>query len=356
MATALDSNRAGAFAARMTGVLNDSFVALMTSLGHETGLLDAMAGLAPASSQAIAEAAGLDERYVREWLGAMVTGRIVEYDPAAKTYRLPPEHAACLTRAAGTDNLAAMLQWVGLMGSVEPGIAECFRKGGGLSYAEYGRFHAVMADSNGRVFDHTLVQQTLPMIPRIESRLRAGIDVMDVGCGSGHAINVMARAFPASRFLGTDFSEEGVAAGAAEARAWGLTNARFEVRDAANLGEAVALDFITSFDSIHDQADPAAVLAGISRSLRPDGTYLMVDIAASSHLERNLDHPMAPFIYAISTLHCMSVSLGLGGAGLGAAWGEELACEMLAAAGFAHVEVKQVEGDVTNNYYVARKA
>ncbi len=136
----------------------------------------------------------------------------------------------------------------------------------------------------------------------------------------------------------------------------GLPNARFEVRDAAELGTGPQFDFITSFDSIHDQADPARVLAGISQSLRDDGTYLMVDVAASSHLERNLDHPMAPFIYAISTLHCMSVSLGLDGAGLGAAWGEELALEMLAEAGFARVEVKQVEGDVTNNYYVARKA
>jgi 2-polyprenyl-3-methyl-5-hydroxy-6-metoxy-1,4-benzoquinol methylase len=252
--------------------------------------------------------------------------------------------------------MAAMLQWVGLMGTVEPAIAECFRKGGGLAYADYGRFHEIMADSNGRVFDHTLVQRTLPMVAGIEGKLREGIDVMDVGCGSGHAINVMARAFPASRFVGTDFSEEAIAAGAAEAKALGLDNARFDVRDAAELAGGPQFDFITSFDSIHDQANPAGVLAGIAQSLRDDGTYLMVDIAASSHLEHNLEHPMAPFIYSISTLHCMSVSLGLGGAGLGAAWGKELALEMLAEAGFANAEVKQVEGDVTNNYYIARKA
>jgi SAM-dependent methyltransferase len=356
VAPEFDTARAQDFSERVTGMLNDSFVVLMTSIGHRTGLLDAMAALPPGSSEEIAKAAGLDERYVREWLGAMVTGRFVEYDPDARTYRLPAEHAACLTRAAGTGNLAGMLQWVGLMGTVEPGITECFRNGGGLAYTDYGRFHEIMADSNGRVFDHTLVQRTLPMVPGLEERLRAGIDVMDVGCGSGHAINVMAKAFPESRFRGTDFSREGVAAGTAEAKTWGLSNAGFEVRDAADLGGGPRFDFITSFDSIHDQADPARVLAGISRSLRDDGTYLMVDVAASSHLERNLDHPMAPFIYSISTLHCMSVSLGLGGAGLGAAWGEELACEMLAEAGFRNVDVKQVEGDVTNNYYIARKA
>jgi hypothetical protein len=117
-----DAARAETFAARVMGMLNDSFVVLMTSIGHQTGLLDAMSELPPATSDEIAKAAGLDERYVREWLGAMVTGRFIEYDPDARAYRLPAEHAACLTRAAGTDNLAAMLQWVGLMGSVEPEI------------------------------------------------------------------------------------------------------------------------------------------------------------------------------------------------------------------------------------------
>ncbi len=351
----LDRARAEAFAERMTRMLNEGFVALMTSLGHQTGLLDALAGLPPASSAEIARAAGLDERYVREWLGAMVTGGIVDYEPSARTYWLPREHAACLTRDAGPANLASMMQWVGLMGAVEPGIAECFRRGGGLAYADYERFNEIMADSNGRIFDHTLVQVTLPLVPGIEDRLGSGIDVLDVGCGSGHAINVMARAYPKSRFLGYDFSAEGVAAGREEAAALGLANARFEVRDAARLSGGPAFDFITSFDSIHDQADPAAVLAGIAESLRDDGTYLMVDVAASSHLERNLEHPLGPFLYAISTLHCMSVSLGLGGAGLGAAWGEEKAREMLRDAGFGNVVVKRVAGDVVNNYYVARR-
>jgi ubiquinone/menaquinone biosynthesis C-methylase UbiE len=352
---AMDAARAESFAGRMTNMLNDAFLAMMTSIGHQTGLLDSLAELPPATSEGIAKKAGLDERYVREWLGAMVTGGIVEYEPTTRMYRLPAEHASSLTRAAGTDNLATMMQWVGLMGTVEPGIVECFHNGGGLSYAEYDRFHRVMAESNGRVFDHTLVQVTLPLVPGIEDRLRSGIDVLDVGCGSGRAINLMAAAYPRSRFVGYDFSEEGVEAGSNEARTLGLENASFEVREVAELSGGPGFDFVTSFDAIHDQARPAAVLSGIARLLRDDGTYLMVDIAASSHLERNLDHPMAPFIYAISTLHCMSVSLGLDGAGLGAAWGEEKALRMLADAGFKHVDVKQVEGDVLNNYYIARK-
>ncbi len=352
----LDTAKAEAFAGRMTNMLNDAFLVLMTSVGHQTGLFDSLGEQPPATSDEIAQTAGLDERYVREWLGAMVTGGIVDYDPESRTYHLPPEHAASVTRAAGTDNLATMMQFVGLMGTVEPRIVECFHKGGGLAYSEYESFHRIMAESNGRVFDHTLVQVTLPLVPGLVDRLHTGIDVLDVGCGSGHAINVMASAFPNSRFVGYDFSEESVASGRAEAGALGLTNARFEARDVAELSEGPGFDFITSFDSIHDQAKPATVLAGIADSLRDDGIYLMVDVAASSNLEENLDHPLGPFIYSISTLHCMSVSLGLDGDGLGAAWGEQKALQMLEAAGFVEVDVKKVEGDHVNNYYVARKS
>jgi cyclopropane fatty-acyl-phospholipid synthase-like methyltransferase len=186
-------------------------------------------------------------------------------------------------------------------------------------------------------------------------RLEAGIDVLDVGCGSGHAINVMARQYPNSRFTGYDFSEEGVAAGSAEAKAWGLSNARFVAMDVAMIDESNAYDLITAFDAIHDQAAPTKVLASIARALRPDGVFLMVDIAASSNLEENADHPLGPAMYAISTMHCMTVSLALGGEGLGTMWGEQLARQKLAEAGFTSVDVKRVEGDIFNFYYVARK-
>jgi len=354
--TSIDHAKREAFAGRMTNMLNDGFLAMMSSIGHQTGLFDVMSDRAPSTSEEIAHASGLNERYVREWLGAMVTGQIIDYEPASLTYHLPPEHAASVTRASGTGNIAAMLQWVGVMGAVEPRIVECFEKGGGLGYSEYERFHAIMADSNARIFDHTLTQTTLPLVPGVLERLRSGIDVLDVGCGSGHAINVMAGAYPKSRFVGYDFSEEGVETGRAEAAERGLTNARFEVRDVASAGDAARFDFITSFDSIHDQAQPASVLAGICASLRDGGTYLMVDIAASSLLEENLDHPLGSFLYSISVMHCMSVSLALEGEGLGTVWGEQKAIEMLAAAGFGHVEVKRVEGDVTNNYYIATKS
>jgi len=113
---------------------------------------------------------------------------------------------------------------------------------------------------------------------------------------------------------------------------------------------------MTAFDAIHDQAQPARVLAGIAEALRPDGTFLMIDIGASSQVHENIEFPLAPLMYTISCMHCMTVSLALDGAGLGAMWGEQKAREMLAEAGFSQVDVKRIEDDLFNNYYVATKA
>jgi SAM-dependent methyltransferase len=212
-----------------------------------------------------------------------------------------------------------------------------------------------MAETSGEVFDAALVDVILPMAEGLPEQLRAGIDVADIGCGSGHAVNVMAHAYPASRFTGIDFSDEGLAAGRAEAERRGLTNATFIARDVAQLDAADTYDAITAFDAIHDQAHPARVLENIYRALRPGGVFLMVDIKASSKLEDNVGAPFAAYKYAVSTMHCMTVSLALDGAGLGTCWGRELAMSMLAEAGFTDVNVREIESDPINYYYVARK-
>jgi SAM-dependent methyltransferase len=349
----LDEARAEAFAERILDALNTTSVTLMTSVGYRTGLFDTMAELAPSTSDELAAAAGLQERYVREWLGAMVTGRVIDYDPNQRTYSLPPEHAASLTRAAGPDNIAALAPYFPLMGSVESEVIECFRKGGGVPYSAYPCLQEQLDNESRPVYDATLIDKTLPVVPGLPERLEAGIDVADVGCGSGHAINLMAQAFPNSRFVGYDFSDDGVQRGRAEAAAMGLRNARFEARDVADLDAPESFDLITAFDTIHDQAQPRKVLTEIAAALRPGGTFLMVDIAASSNVEDNIDHPLGPTLYTFSTLHCMTVSLALDGEGLGTAWGEQKAKELLAEAGFDQVEVRRVEGDIFNNYYVA---
>lgn len=343
------------FTERIAATLDGASLTILLSIGHQTGLLDTMAGLPPSTSAQIADAAGLDERYVREWLGGMTTGRVVEYDADTATYSLPAHRAGVLTRAAGPQNLAVVAQFLPLLGEVEQKIIGCFRAGGGLPYSEFPRFHQLMAEESGAMYDASLVDVVLPLVDGLLERLRTGADVADFGCGSGHAINVMAQAFPASRFTGIDFSEQAIATGIREAADRGLTNATFESHDLSELDKPEAYDVITVFDAIHDQARPARVLENIYRALRPGGVLLMADIKASSRLEENVGVPMSTYLYTTSLMHCMTVSLALDGAGLGTAWGTQLAVAMLGDAGFDDVRVAEIEADPINNYYIARK-
>jgi len=350
----LNQAKKDAFAGKMVGILNGAALALMTSIGRQTGLFEVMATLPPSSSEEIAKAARLDERYVREWLGAMVTGGVVDFDSHTRTYVLPPEHAAVVTNAAGARNMARFTQFIPMLAEVETDIIESFRNGGGVSYAKYRRFQAVMAETSRLRFDHLLLEKMVPLTGMSEA-LQQGIAVLDIGCGQGHAVNLLARAFPRSRFSGYDLSKEAVAAAHAEARALGKANARFATRDVATLNEPHRYDLVTAFDVIHDQARPHDVLREVARALTPNGTFLMVDIRASSELHENLGHPFAPFLYGISTMHCMTVSLALKGAGLGTLWGEQKALAMLREAGLTRVAVHRLPEDPLNNYYVARR-
>jgi 2-polyprenyl-3-methyl-5-hydroxy-6-metoxy-1,4-benzoquinol methylase len=352
----MNTSKAEAFSAKMIGILNDAGLALMISIGHRTKLFDTMSVMLPATSNEIAAKAGLNERYVREWLGAMVTGGIIEYDLANVTYFLPPEHAAFLTRAAVPNNLASPLQFFSVLGSVEDQIVHCFKHGGGVPYTQFNRFHEVMAEESEQTVVSALIDTIIPTVPGLVDRLRRGIDVLDVGCGSGLALILMARSFPNSHFIGYDFSSEAIERATAEAAKFGLSNIRFEKKDVTSLDNTDKFDLITAFDAIHDQAHPAEVLAGIANTLRDDGHFLMQDIAGSSYLQNNKERPMAPFLYTISCMHCMTVSLAENGDGLGTMWGEEKACEMLLNAGFKSVEVKTLPHDIMNFYYIVKKA
>ena len=286
----------------------------------------------------------------------MVVAGIVEYDSSGELYSLPPEHAACLTREATPDNIAAFAQYIPLLGSVEDKIVDCFKNGGGVPYSEFGRFHEVMVEDSGQTVVGGLEDHILPIVPGLREKLEKGVDVLDVGCGAGRALILMAGLFPNSRFLGVDFSEEAIEMARAHADEKGATNATFGVKDAAELGYTDAYDLVTTFDAIHDQAKPDVVLKEIRKAVRPDGVYLMQDIAGSSKLENNKDHPMGGFLYTVSTMHCMTVSLAQGGMGLGTMWGKERAQEMLAEAGFSDVEVHDLSHDPQNSYYVSRKS
>src|SRR6266481_658233 len=219
-----DSLKANAFAERLLRTLNDGALCLMISVGHRTGLLDAMRDVAAATSAEIAAKAGLNERYVREWLGAMVTGHIVDVDPATNRFSLPAEHAAFLTRAAAADNIGVFTQYIALLGSVEDDIVECFKSGGGVPYERFPRFHEVMAEDSGQSVLSSLESHILPLVPGLADRLAHGINVLDVGCGRGRIMIRLAELFPKSRFAGMDLSEEAIRRARIEAADRRLTN------------------------------------------------------------------------------------------------------------------------------------
>jgi 2-polyprenyl-3-methyl-5-hydroxy-6-metoxy-1,4-benzoquinol methylase len=356
MTAVFDSARAEAFAGRLLNAFNEGALCLMVSIGHRAGLFDAMRGQPPQTSPELAARAGLDERYVREWLGAMVTSGVVTVDADTTRYQLPPEHAACLTRDAGPENMAVLAQYLPLLGSIEDEILECFERGGGVPYERMPRAHAVMAEDSSVV--SALESHVLPLVPGLSERLARGARVLDAGCGSGRVLIRLAELFPASRFVGMDLSRDAIVAARAQAGARGLANVEFlavDLSDFDEKAEPASFDLVTTFDAVHDQARPLNLLRGIHRTLTDDGAYLMQDIKGSSHVHRNVDHPLGTFLYTVSCLHCMTVSLAQGGEGLGAMWGEEKAREYLARAGFRTVETRELPHDILNTWYVATK-
>ncbi|KTC73791.1 transcriptional regulator [Legionella birminghamensis] len=352
---AFDQEKAEQFSEQLLSLLNHAALALMISIGHRSKLFDTMSTMEASNSEAIAKSAGLNERYVREWLNAMVTGGIIDYEAEQKLYHLPPEHAAFLTRASSPNNIAVMAQFIPILGNVEDQILDAFMHGGGVPYEAYHRFHSVMAEESSQTIYMALLDKIIPMVGGLQEQLIQGIKVLDIGCGYGRALNLMAKNFPNSQFYGFDLCEETIMNANSLAAQEGLNNIHFLRRDLAKWHEQNQYDCITSFDVIHDQAHPKEVLRAVYQALKPQGVFLMQDIKTSSHVENNSNHPIAPLIYTISCLHCMTVSLSQNGAGLGAAWGEELAEEMLKEAGFTQIEKRYLEHDIINTYYIVRK-
>ena len=348
----LDIEKKDEFADRLLGMLNGGMTALMVSLGHRSGLFDLLSDGRARTSHELADEAGANERYVREWLGAMVASRIVERDPIANTHRLPLEHAHWLSRTNPTANMAVFAQYVSVLGNVEDKILDCFKQGGGVPYSEFPRFHEVMAEDSGQSIVPIIVSDVVPLIPGLHERLSSGIEVLDIGCGKGRALMELARAYPKSTFTGYDLSKDALAEATRAAEAAGLVNLRFIHRDLTHWHEPASFDWITAFDAIHDQARPDTVLSAIRAALRPGGIFFMQDIDTSSEPVENIDHPLGAMLYAVSCMHCMTVSLAQGGLGLGAAWGVQLAQKMLRQAGFDRIRVHRFEHDVQNCYFI----
>ncbi len=352
-----DPDQLDACGEKYVQMLNQSAAVLMISIGYRTGLFETMRYLPPSPPDKIAQAAGLDERYVREWLGALTVAGVVTCDDSGAHYQLDPNWSPLMTDQPGAETLAHLAQYVPMLALVEDRIIDCFRDGGGVPYSAYLRFHELMEQDSGQTVVAALEEHILPLVPEIIPSLKKGIRVLDVGCGRGRALHTLAATYPKSSFVGYDIGAEAIDYAMDRARETGLKNVTFEARDLTDFHETAPeneFDFVTAFDAVHDQARPDHLLAGIRRALRPDGVFLMQDIGASSNVAENRNHPLGTLLYSLSCMHCMTVSLAQGGLGVGAMWGEAQAREFLAKAGFAPVERHTCEHDIQNYYYVAR--
>jgi 2-polyprenyl-3-methyl-5-hydroxy-6-metoxy-1,4-benzoquinol methylase len=312
-----------------------------------------LAALGPATAAELAERGGLQERYVREWLAAMATGGIFTYDAESRRFSLPTEHAAVLTGDT-YDNLAPVAYLISLITRQGDAVAKCFTEGGGVPWEAYlPEMHDVMDALWQPMYRDLLVQEILPLSPGLVHKLETGTRVADVACGAGNGTLTLARRIPNSTVVGYDQDADAIAI--ARSRAQGLGNVSFEIADAATLTSDQPFGVAFVFNAIHDQARPLEVLSSILSILEPGGVFLMDEPRISSHLEDNIDNPLAPMVYAISLLHCMTVSLAEGGAGLGTGWGEQLAVALLNQAGFGPVEVYHAPGDPQNAIFVTHR-
>jgi len=354
------------FSKTMTDILNYGSLNLAMAIGYRTRLFDFMdESDSPQSVSEIAEKANLNKRYIKEWLGIMVCGRIIELsvDQNGKEFfHLPKQHGDLLTRRAGNSNLGVYTQEIPLLTqSAMEHVVQGFTTGDGVDYHHYPKFQVFMSQLANAKHARVLVKEFLPAVDagKILKKMKSGIRVCDLGCAEGIALILMAEAFPESDFLGIDISDEAIETAEASAKEKDLENVKFIKIDATGLKDNQKLrssfDYVTAFDAIHDQTQPLESLRSIHSILKPGGYFSMIDIAASSHLSQNKEHPMGAFLYTVSLMHCMPVGMVNGGTGLGMMWGREKAVQMLEQAGFKKIEVQEIPNDSFNLHFFCRK-
>ena len=313
----VDQDKVHDFVGKVLGDTSGMTTTILAALGDRLGLFRALAAHGPATSADLAKAASINERYAREWLGGMVSAGYVRYDPATRRFELPPEHLPVLAQEGGPMYFGGAHQMLlGALGVLEQ-LTSAFRQGGGVSQAAYNEdWWAGMERFTAGWFENLLLQEWIPAMPRVRAALERGADVADIGCNRGRALIKLASAFPRSRFVGYDVFEPAIRLATERAAAAGLADRiRFDHRDVST-GLPKQFDVITTFDVIHDAVDPLGILRAIRQALRPDGSYVCLDVNCSHKLEENVG-PLGALFHGFSVLYCMTTSLSRGGAGLG---------------------------------------
>lgn len=349
----MDRDVTRAWMGRLFEMTSHAAVMSVLAVADDTGLLRHLQGAGAMTVDQLAAKSGLEARYLEELTATLAAAGLLEHDPAAGTFELADELAAVIADESSPYFMGGWTQILQGLYRAVPGVAAACQEGGGVPYDEYGDFmvHGISrANSPGmRVL---LTRRWLAAVPGLSERLESGIRVADVGCGAGTAVLTLARAYPRSTVIGFDVSKRSIEAARAAAAAEGLENARFEERGGEELPVEPRFDLVTAFDVVHDLVDPRGVLARIRQALADDGLFFMVEPDVSPRLEDNVN-PGGALLYAMSTMHCMTVSLAHGGEGLGAAWGPERAEQLCREAGFSGFERLDVPNPM-NAFYAVR--
>lgn len=322
------------------------------AVADRSGLMKVLGTSEPVTITAAAEAAALDRRYVEEILSQLAAAGVVDYDPGAGTFLLPPERAAVIADDSSPYAMTGWLDMLPAAGQHLDEIAEATRDGGGVPASRFSdRMVQAVDRANAPSTRILLTRRWLPAMPDVVARLEAGARVADVGCGAGAAALTMAGAYPESDFTGFDLDPRAVELASRRAAEIGLGNVRFEVASADDIPTDPGFDLITAFDVVHDLADPAGALARFREALDAGGTFLMMEPAVAARLEDNLE-PRVALLYGISLLFCMTQSLAEGGAGLGTAWGPARAEALCREAGFDHFRRLPIDNPFSAFYEV----
>ncbi len=333
-APSLDMDKLNAFVGRFVADLGASVHTGMVVIGERLGLYKALAE-SPASSAELARRTSTDERYVREWLASQAAGGYITYSADTGKFSLTPEQAFTMANEDSPAYLPGAFELaLGSLAAV-PRIAESFRTGKGMGWHEHdeGVFHGCEKFFRPG-YAANLVASWIPALEGVQQKLENGARVADVGCGKGASTVLMAQAFPQSQFFGFDYHDKSIEGARDSARRLGVADrAHFDVASAASF-PGRDYDLVTVFDCLHDMGDPVGAAKHVRSTLKPDGTWMIVEPYANDTLEGNLN-PVGRVYYSFSTLLCTPCSRSQEvGMCLGAQAGESKIRDVVTQAGF----------------------
>lgn len=339
-------------------VMNHAWLALLLSLGERLGLHDVLADLdAPAAADQIAQKAGCDARYVEEWAWGMRAGGLLESftdTDGATRFALPDGYAPALTARGGPAHWSRITTQITALAGLENPLVEAFRTGSGLGAEHYeGRIAEVLAGESGPIFETVLLTEVIPLLG-IGAALEQGVRVLDLGCGTGQALEILARAYPRCRFTGVDQSTDAIAS--ARARTAGLrAQVDLLVADIETDLPAGPFDLVMAANVVHDLSDPVGFLRRAHPITAPGGTIYLHELGFSTSMEENVADPHALGVITFGLFHCLPLAKRRPGIAPGGMWGSTSYRDALTEAGFENARIGRAPSDPNNDTIFARR-